>query len=245
MSRKTIITVSIVGGIVLVLFIMVMSIPDDPLTVEDGTFTLAIGPIAVPVASPEPAAEDPNQYLGVPGPKPDFDTTDLGGDLSLRAGTPDFTALDIERIVRPDRILRAVYLGDDQDGVPVYTYAEGSNNFLNLLCQIILGQGSIGRLGSTYHCCTPGPLPDNAYGLPILELTVLIEGKTILTAEWHGLPDTISVVALEINGEPIGWQRTNSGTTAIRVEIPDLDDPEAATMTMIAYDAQGTEQART
>lgn len=260
MSRKWIITLSIIGGVVLFFVFLAWSTPG-PLRSEGDIHTLVIGPLTVPVAAPEPAAESPDQYLGVPGPGPTFDTTDLGPNLSLHVGTPDFAALDIERIVRPDRILRAVYLGDDKDGVPVYIYAEGSNNPFNLLGQIILDQGSIGRLGSTYHCCIPGPLPDDAFGLSVQETYALENGETALTAEWHGLPDTVSVVAVVIDGEAIGWQTPTSGTAAIRVKLPtdtfnwetrtvetDTGPRETidliSTITLIAYDTEGDELAR-
>ena len=91
-SRRWIIALSAIGGVALVLIVMALSIPDDPLQSEGDTHTLTFGPITVSIASPEPAAEDPNQYYGVPHRALAFDTAGLFTSYNLSVGTPDFNA---------------------------------------------------------------------------------------------------------------------------------------------------------
>jgi hypothetical protein len=259
-SRKWIITVSTIGGVVLILIVMALSIPDNPLQSEGDSHTLTLGPITVPVASPEPAAEDPNQYLGVPHTDPTFDTSSLGTDFNLTAGTPNFAAIEDELVVRPDRIVRAVYLGDDYEGTPLYIYSEGSTNIGNLIAQFFLDEGTLFRFGTTYNCCIAGPVGVGVVGEPVLSISNPHEEglDATIIAEWHDLPEEISVVALEIDSRPVGWQTPVSGTAALRITVPDdalswettVTDTGrevqdlTSTITLIAYNAQGEERAR-
>lgn len=51
---------------------------------------------------------------------PEFDTGDLGPELTFNQDTSDLPALD------PDKVLRAVYLGHDINGDPYYIWHSGS-----------------------------------------------------------------------------------------------------------------------
>ncbi len=264
MSRKWIIGLSIVGGVLLVLVVIALSIPDAPLQTEDGIHTLALGPITVQVDSTEPAAEDPDQFVGVRHQGPDFDTAPLGEDLNLVPDSPDFAALESEQVVRPDRIVRAVYLGDDTQGVPVYVYSEGSTHIGNLIAQLFLDEGTLFRFGFTYACCLPGPVPENSFGLASgIDVTTSVEtDESVLVTGWHALPAEVSVVAILVDGVWRGWLTPTSGTAAFRLSLPDKAfqwETEVvetdtgpleirtliSTIELVAFDSEGKEIART
>lgn len=250
--------VSAIGFLILVVIVMALSIPDDPISQIGDEYELEAGPVSVRVSSAEPVAQNPAQYLGVLAPSPEFETASLGEDMNLEVSEPDFEGLaNAQSEVGPDRILYAVYLGHDSRGVPVYIYSQGSKDLFDLIGQVFVDQGTIGRFGSTFYCCIPGPPPDNPYELGF-ESADDIEGPTtVITAEWDGLPQRVSVVAIQVGGEPVGWQRPTSGTAAFWFQHSDetleweLVTPEdrpprlvlRTPITMIAYDTHGEELA--
>ena len=80
------------------------------------TSVVRVGPVDVPISQPEPVAVGPDRFLGLVGPEPSFDTSDLGPDLSFQLGEPDFSQHEDEDI------LRAVYLGNDVNGHSYWIY---------------------------------------------------------------------------------------------------------------------------
>jgi hypothetical protein len=223
--------------------VLTQSLSGERLQTDGDTSTVTLGPITVPIASSEPAAQNPNQYLGIPHRGPAFDTSRLGVDYTLTQGTPNLALLEQERSVQVDRIVSAVYLGDDHQDVPVYIYAKGSNHLGNLIGQIFLDGGTIYRFASTYSCCISGPQLDGMVGVTVRSSGSSSGGDSYINAEWHDLPEDISVVALEAEGQPLGWQVPVSGSVAFRVDHPG-GGSLAGQIALIAYDAQGQELAR-
>ena len=245
MSRKWIVALSVVGGLIVILVATSLLLPSESVTSDGDTHLLALGPITVRIQHPELAVEDPDQYLGVRHELPRFNTQHLGEDLNLVVGQLDFKALEGEPVVNEDKIMRAVYLGHDPNGVPVYIYSEGTENFLDLIFRFFIDEGNVGRFGSTYHCCVNAPLASGVMGEPV-ELVYTIPGvESTVVAEWHHLDDEVSVVALEVEGEPIGWQTPTSGSSLFRIDVAEIDDPSQETIVMIAYDINGEKLART
>ncbi len=207
--------------LVLVVAVLVLSLPSGSVTTsEDGTHSLDIAMLSVPIAETEPLVEDPDQFLGVPHPDPDFATEELGPDLTFHPDTSDLQKLD------PDQVLRAIYLGDDVHGDPYYIWHSGSLDLRRMIGQIVADFGAVGRLETTYGTEEVGEaIWENSLddliaerGLTIGSITSSSEGS-VITAEWHGLPEEVSVVVLYHDGDPVGWQRPVSGTAAFQFDI--------------------------
>ncbi len=212
-------------------------------------YSIKVGPVEVFIVDPEPIATQPDRFLGLVGPVPTFDTADLGPDLSFQSSDPDFSQLEGEDI------LSAVYLGNDIDGRPYWIYGPGSRNFLKMMGQIIADFACFCRLATSYDTLFAGQASDEVIGLPGGHLTGSSDAPAVLVAEWYGLPYDVAVVAFEVDGEQIGWQRIVGGTAAIRLELPEFEfdrpedpsqfvAPQSPTVVMIAYDAQGRERDR-
>ena len=226
MSRKLITSLLVVGGVlVLLVVVLVLSIPSGSIaTSEDGTHTVEIAMLTVPVAGVAPLTEAPHQFLGVPHRAPEFDTGDLGPDLTFIRDSSDLTALD------PDQVLRAVYLGNDINGDPYYIWHSGSPDLRRMIGQIIADFGAVGRLESSYGTVMVGEaLWDNSSETTIAEMGLTTgsiisspEGTTF-TTEWHALPDEVAAVVLYDRGEPLGWQRPVSGTAAFQFDFGNQD----------------------
>lgn len=248
MSRKLITGLAMVGGLLIVIVVVVaFSFPSGSVaTDEDGTITLELAMLVVPVADAEPILEAPDQFLGVPHPRPRFDTVDFGPDLSFRQDIDDLEPLD------PEKVLRAVYLGHNESGKPYHIWHVGSPDLRRLLGQIVADFGSFGRLGSSYGTlATGGGLFNNPrrelideVGLTTGSLSYGSDTPATLVAEWHGLPTDVAVVVFYRDGEPLGWQNPVSGTAALQVisdedaELFDFD------VEMVALTADGEEWNR-
>ena len=216
-------------------------------------YSIKVGPVEVFIVEPEPIATQPDRFLGLVGPVPAFDTAHLGPDLSFEPGEPDFSQHEGEDI------LSAVYLGNDVNGDPYWIYGPGSRNFLRMIGQIVADFGCFCRLATSYETLFVGEAPDEVIGFPGGHLSGGSDNPAVLVVEWYGLPYDIAVVAFEIDGEPVGWQRIVGGTAAIRLELSDFEfehsedfedpsdfvPPQSPTVIMIAYDAQGRERDRT
>ncbi len=214
-------------------------------------YSVKIGPVEVLIAQPQPIATKPDQYLGLVGPEPSFDMSGLGPDLSFESGEPDFSQHEREDI------LRAVYLGNDINGRSYFIYQPGSRNLLKMISQILVDFGCFCRMGTSYGSLFVGEAPDEVIGLPSGGLNHSGDGPAVLVAEWYGLPYDVAVVAFEVDGQPVGWQRIVGGTVAMRLELPDFEfefeipdepsqfvPPDLPAVTMIAYDVQGRERDR-
>jgi hypothetical protein len=247
-SRKLIAGLVVLGGILGIgVLLVVMTSPSGRVaTDEDGTHTLELPMLVVPVADEDPVGEGPAQYVGVPHPAPTFDTGDLGPDLTFHQDPSDLDALD------PEQALRAVYLGHDQAGEPYYIWHVGSPDFRRFLGQIVADFGSVGRLGSSYGTLmTGGGLLDNSreqlieeMGLTTGSLSQRSGEAPVLVAEWHGLPREVAAVVFYWHGEALGWQNPVSGTAALQVTLDDESLPLGYDIEMVALKTDGQEWNR-
>lgn len=249
MRRKAAVALTIVAGLVVAVMVLVaVAAPSGSIsTGEDGVHTLRLAMLTVPVADKEPLVETPDQFRGVPHLPPRFDTTDLGPDLTLRQEPDDLQPLD------PEEVLRAVYLGHDQEGGPYHIWHSGSPDFRQMLGQIIADFGSFGRLETSYGTeATGGGLFDSSLeesiaqmGLTTGSLSSGTGQPTTLVAEWHGVPDEVAAVVFYEDGEPLGWQQPVSGTVAFR-EMYDEEDIEAFghSIELVALTSAGEEWNR-
>lgn len=145
--------------------------------------------LSVPIAETDPLLEGPDQFLGVVHPQPDFDTNELGPDLTFVQDTADLPALD------PDEVLSAVYLGHDVSGDPYYIWHSGSPEFRQLIGQIIAAWGSLGRFETSYGSEEVGPalwerdrqayIAEHGLATGSISSGSTSDGATF-TAEWHG-----------------------------------------------------------
>jgi hypothetical protein len=239
MKRTAIIVLSIAGGLVLLVVVLAVSRIGDNPVVEDGNgLAVEIAALTVPIVGTEPLIAGPDQFLGVASPEPDFDTTDLGPDLSFAQRESELTPLD------SDEVLRAVYLGHDTDGDPYYVWQSGSGNFLQLLGQIIADFGSFGRIETSYGSEIVGGDGDERPGITAGSIESSTGSPATLTAEWHGLPPAVAAVVFYKGNDPIGWQRPVSGTVAIQYEFEAREHPSSDAVEMVALDMQGEEWNR-
>lgn len=219
--------------------------PRGPETSAEGRLLLRLGPISVPIDHESPLVEDPAQYAGVRHDAPRFDTHALGEDLNLVVIQPDFSALQQEPDVVTDKIMRAVYLGHDSAGTPVYIYAQGTESLIDLVARFFMDEGSVGRLGSTYHCCLNGPFVIDSIGESVKSVRTVPGLRSTVVAEWHNLDESVSVVALRVQDEPVGWQTPTSGSAVFRIDMSEIEDPTELSIVVVAYDSLGNELGRT
>lgn len=157
----------------------------------------------------------------MPHPGPEFDTRDLGLDLSLIQDTSRLQALD------PESVLWALYLGHDVRDEAYYIWQSGSPGLRRLIGQIVADFGAVGRLGSSYGGLTIGDaLWENARvksitdrGFPDGSIRSSSDRPTMLSIEWHGLPKEVVAVVVYDGGAAFGWQRPVSGTVAFQFEV--------------------------
>ena len=205
----------------------------DPADTHDAS-SVEIADLAVAVVDPEPVTTDPDVWLGLPGPAPRFDTSELGPNLSFTPGSPSLDDLD-------DRIRRAVYLGE-LDGEPFYIYSTDAPSIWDRLFEIIGGNPSGDVLGTSLNCCMGGDM-DHEGGHPGLTYMQNLapqetEVSELIVAEWIGLSPDVSVVAYQLDGVFVGWQTPVGGVSSIE---PD-HWPER--YILIAFDANGQELDR-
>lgn len=247
MSRWLKTTLIVVGGVVVLLAgLIALSLPSGSIsTSEDGTHTVDLAMLSVPIAEIDPLVETPDLFLGVQHPEPVFDTNEFGPDLSLVQDTSDVPALD------PDEVLRAVYLGHDVNGDPYYIWHSGSSELRQLIGQILADWGSVGRLETSYGTEAVGPAlweTDRTEEIAERGLTagsiLSSGGRATFSAEWHALPSEVAVVVLYQKGEAIGWQRPISGTAAFQLHYGVDEDPLGLDGEMLALTATGDEWNR-
>lgn len=249
MSRWLKTTLIVVGCVViLVVGVAALSLPSGSIqTSEEGTHSIQLAMLAVPIEKTEPLVENPDQFQGVVHRPPTFDTSELGTDLSLVQDTTDLQALD------PDEVLRAVYLGHDVDGDAYYIWHSGSPEFRQLIGQVIADFGSVGRLETSYGTEAVGPaIWDRDQQAYIAEHGLVtgsissgseVDGSTF-TAEWHGLPAEVAAVVFYQQREAIGWQRPVSGTATFQFLYGPEEDPVDLGGEMVALTVTGDEWER-
>ena len=249
MRRSAAVALTIVAAVIVAVAILVtVAAPSGSVsTDEDGVHAIEIAMLTVRVADPTPVIEIPDQFVGVPHSPPQFDTTDLGPDLTLHQEPDDLEPLD------SDEVLRAVYLGHDAHGEPYYVWHSGSPDFRQMLGQIIADFGSFGRLETSYGTeATGGGLFDSSVeesiaqmGLTTGSLSSGTNQPTTLVFEWHGLPDEVAAVVFYQDGEPLGWQIPVSGTVALREMYGEQDvETFGHSIEVVALTADGDEWNR-
>lgn len=190
-------------------------------TDDEGTPVVDLAVISVPVADAEPITTNPDQFLGAPHPRPDFNTNGLGPDLTFLQDPDNVSSLN------PAQARRAVYLGHDQDGEPYYIWYEGSPDLRQRIGQIFADFGSVGRFGSSYGSLATGSglmgflqgsLEDHIdeVGLTYASLSSGSDRPTVALMEWHALPTEVAAVVFHLDGELV-WQVPVSGTAAIQI----------------------------
>jgi len=220
-------------SVVLFVGVLALVIPYDPNSIDPAdtydVSSVEIADLAVAVVGPEPISTDPDVWLGLPGPVPRFDTSELGANLSFTPGTPSPQDLN-------DRIRRAVYLGD-VDGEPFYIYSTDAPSIWDRLFEIIDGNFSGDVLGTSLNCCNGGDM-DHRGGLPGFSYSQQTGQPDLIVAEWLGLSPDVSVVAYQLDGVFVGWQTPVGGVSSIQ---PD-HWPER--YVLIAFDTNGQELDR-
>ena len=215
-----------------VLAALAVVVPFDPNPISPATSpdvaTVEIADLAVAVTSEDPVSTDPDVWIGLPGPSPRFDTSELGPDLSFSPGEPAASDLD-------DRIERSVYVGN-LEGEPFYLYSAPAPSIWDRIFEVIDGNLSGDTIGTTLNCCSGGDM-DHDGGLPGFSHSYSSEGGVIvdetIVAEWLGLSLDVSVVAYQFDGAFVGWQRPVGGVSSFAPETV----PSA--ITYIAFDATG------
>lgn len=190
---------------------------------------IEVSDLELAVESTTPETSDPNIWLGWLHPRPEFDTASLGPDLTFREGSP--SAEDLH-----DRVLSAVYLGES-DGEPFYVYAVAPN-LIDRIFEITSGNLSGEILGTSHTCCSGGDM-DGERGLPGLSSTKSGDEEPVTTAEWLGLTPDVSVVAVLVDDQFIGWQTPVGGAVSMR-----LDHQSGAEVSLIAFTPDGVEALR-
>lgn len=200
----------------------------DPAETHD-VETVEIADLAVPVVDSEPILDDPQVWLGLPGPNPQFDTSEFGPDLSFTPGQPG--ADDLE-----DRIIDAVYVGDLGDQ-PFYIYSQTAPSIFDWFSEVIFGNLSGQTIGTSLDCCTGGDM-DRDGGFPGVSGSQSNGDPPVIVAQWLGLPPDVSVVAYQFDGEFVGWQTPVGGVAAIQPE----ESP--GEYVLVTFDAHGRELDR-
>jgi hypothetical protein len=216
---------------------LALVVPFDPNPISPASSpdvaTVEIADLAVAVTDPDPVFTDPDVWIGLPGPAPLFDTSELGPDLSFTPGEPMPGEVG-------DRASRAVYIGE-LDGEPFYLYSAPAPSIWDRIFEIVDGNFSGDVLGTSLNCCTGGNM-DHEEGMPGFSHSSSIEDgvttEEMTSAEWLGLSTNVSVVAYRFDGEFVGWQRPVGGASSF---IPESVPGE---ITYIAFDPQGRELDR-
>ena len=180
-------------------------------------------------------------WAGWPPHHRDSKQTSLGKDLSLVLGKADPDALhDMEG----EQDLfgwfgRAVYVGDDVMGAPVFLFQQTGPSIIDLVKGWIGDVETTGIFGSSYDCCRSQSSID---GTPVLNqptrTTVEVEGRRYAVTEMWGLQGDVAIVAfIDEHGTPLGWQRPVSNYVGARFGetsangLPDVR--------MVAYNSAG------
>lgn len=191
---------------------------------------IEISDLEVAVESQAPASTDPEVWIGWKHPAPEFDTTNLGPNRTFTAGDPSEAHLG-------DKVLSAVYLGD-YEGEPFYIYSVPPPTIQDRASEIATGNLSGEILGTNHGCCSGGDM-DTEEGLPGLSGERTGNDEPLITAEWLGLNPNISVVAVRVDDQFIGWQTPVGGVISMRLAY----EP-GAEVTLIAFTPDGQESQR-
>jgi len=164
---------------------------------------------------------DVTVWQGSDGPMARFDTSGLGSDRSFSPGQPSPEALvglsgDV------------IYLGEfDGRSLIVFGGEAPARNPWDYVYEFVMGHGDRRLLDATFPCCTgTGGDPDIVRDWPWTEA---------VNAQWLETPAATSVVAFEVDGRAIGFQRPVGRIVNLPVSatLPYL-------VTFTAYGASGT-----
>lgn len=225
-----------VGVLIVALLFVMFPIPYDPNPMAiAGSFeipaAIEISDLEVAVENQTPAIESPEIWIGWKHPTPEFDTSDFGPDRTFGNGSPS-----VDDLVK-GRALAAVYLGEYEDQ-PFYIYAQAPPSIYDRVSEIISGNLSGEILGTSHDCCSGGDM-DIEGGLPGMSTFRAGDGEPIVTAEWLGLAPNISIVAIEVDNDYMGWQTPVGGVMSMR-----LDHEPGAEVSLVAFTAEGEEVRR-
>jgi hypothetical protein len=191
---------------------------------------IEISDLEVAVESRTPDWTEPDVWVGWKHPAPEFDTSNLGPDRTFTLGEPPDSDLG-------DKVLSAAYLGD-YEGEPFYIYSVPPPTIQDRVFEIAAGNLSGEILGTTHGCCSGGDM-DLEGGLPGLSGDRSGEEEPLITAEWLGLNPNISVVAVQVDDQFVGWQTPVGGVMSLRLAYQ-----PGAEVTLISFTPDGEEIKR-
>lgn len=224
-----------VGAVALTFLFVMFPVPYDPNPKAiAGEYEIPaaveISDLEVAVESQAPASTDPEVWIGWTHPTPEFDTTDLGPNRTFTAGESDAADLG-------DKVLSAVYLGN-YEGEPFYVYSVPPPTIQDRVFEIATGNLSGEILGTNHGCCSGGDM-DGEEGLPGLSGERTGNEEPLITAEWLGLNPNVSVVAVQVDDQYVGWQTPVGGVISMSLAY----EP-GAEVKLIAFNSDGGETQR-
>ena len=202
-------------------------------TTSDGTQAdpetggvVVLNRLRIPVDRELPGYELPDATVweASPAPQAEFDTSSLGPDWSFSPGQPPLAAFaGLEGDV--------VYLGD-QNGKPMILHATAAveRNPWDHIYALFTGHGDRRILDATFPCCAFGNDQDETVSPQVLWPRPV--GGPIV--QWLGAPLSTSVVAIEVDGEPVGFQRPAGGIVTM-----ELSASPPLVITITAFDSAG------
>lgn len=225
-----------VGALVMAFLFVMFPIPYDPNPMAiAGSYEIPaaveISDLEVAVESNTPVSENPDIWVGWRHPAPEFDTADFGPDRSFVSSSPSSDDLVA------GRALAAVYLGEHEDR-PFYIYAQDPPSIYDRVSEITSGNLSGEILGTSHGCCSGGDM-DIEEGLPGMSTAQSGNSEPIVTVEWLGLAPNISVVAIQVDDNYVGWQTPVGGVISMRI-----DHEPGADVSLVAFTADGEEVRR-
>jgi len=211
-------------------------------TDEAGNTILHFGALTIPVTDDEPIGGRPPIFRGeMVNPEPEFDVTPLGDDLAFVTGEPDRSLL--EAMGGQDLFGlfgRAVYLGDDVQGSPVYLFQQTGPSIVDVFKGWFTDVETTGIFGSSYNCCASQSQEGSAPVRNQPNLGFMEAGdQTYVTAEMWAIQDDVAVISfVDENGQALGLQRPVSGYVGVRFEA-ESGSRSSPSIRMIAYDSDG------
>lgn len=186
---------------------------------------VVLGELRVAVQREIPGYDVPNVTVweARPAPEPKFDTSSLGPDRSFTPGKPSTAALvGLEGDV--------VYLGD-HEGDPMILHARAAplRNPWDHIYTFVMGRGDRRLLDATFPCCAFSYGDDGT-----IDPAVVLQTPGNPIVQWPGTPGSTSIVAVAVDGAPIGFQRPAGGIATMELGV---SPPFLVTLT--AFDASG------
>lgn len=224
-----------IAALIIALLFVMFPVPYDPnpkaiAGAYEIPAAIEISDLEVAVESRTPVLADPDVWVGWKHPAPEFDTANFGPDRTFTLDEP------LEADVG-DRQLSTVYLGD-YEGEPFYIYSVPPPTIQDRVLEIAAGNLSGEILGTTHGCCSGGDM-DLEGGLPGLSGERSGDEEPLITVEWLGLTPNISVVAVQVGDQYVGWQTPVGGAISMRL----IYDP-GAEVTLVAFTPDGQEVDR-